>query len=554
MANNSIYAAFERMWQHITTALAAKSDTSHGHDDIYDAKGSANTALESAKAYTDGVKNDLLNGAGAAYDTLKELGDLIEENKDAIEVLEGIAFNPGSGVPSDWAAEEGEPGHVLNRTHYKTTVETVYVEAQDLNFPWVYGEDYRYKYFMPNATPINGETITIIFGDEIHETVIEFNEYGYYSFNNIDEDQFSIDWDSNNNEVTLFSNVTDCSIFKIFGAHNTCVQLPEEYISYKPGKAVAGQEFYVNGIPTIAGEGAEIFNDYEYNIATGMYSHAEGAGSEALEYASHAEGSSTAVSAYSHAEGYLTVARGGNSHAEGKITHATGLNSHAEGYITNAREKNSHAEGEASVAGGQGSHAEGTYPDYFYVNVSGPIEGSTYGPTYELHGGYQQDKYKHIFCAGTFFGPSVGDGTPVRCKSVTVTDGIITHLTFEETISYGKLENELVSVYTGSKALGVGSHAEGLLTIAASDYQHTQGKFNIADDEGKYAHIVGNGSKYNETSNAHTLDWEGNAWFAGDIKVGGTGQDDPNAKILATVDYVNEAIKAAIDAAIGGSY
>ena len=119
MANTSILAAFERMWQHVTAALgsksdfnhnhndiyyteteidsklAAKSDSTHNHDSKYDAKGAANTALESAKTYADTaatkVKNDLLNGAGAAYDTLKELGDLIDDNQDAIDVLEQVA-------------------------------------------------------------------------------------------------------------------------------------------------------------------------------------------------------------------------------------------------------------------------------------------------------------------------------------------------------------------------------------------------------------------------------------------------------------------------------
>lgn len=37
------------------------------------------------------VKNELLDGAGTAYDTLKELGALIETNKDAIEALEALA-------------------------------------------------------------------------------------------------------------------------------------------------------------------------------------------------------------------------------------------------------------------------------------------------------------------------------------------------------------------------------------------------------------------------------------------------------------------------------
>ena len=52
-------------------------------------------SLESAKAYADSaadqVKNDLLNGAGGAYDTLKELGDLINENVNAIDALETVA-------------------------------------------------------------------------------------------------------------------------------------------------------------------------------------------------------------------------------------------------------------------------------------------------------------------------------------------------------------------------------------------------------------------------------------------------------------------------------
>lgn len=75
--------------------------SSHNHDSKYDAKGSASSALASAKSYADSaattaankVKNDLLNGAGAAYDTLSELGNLIDDNVDAIEALEAVAAN-----------------------------------------------------------------------------------------------------------------------------------------------------------------------------------------------------------------------------------------------------------------------------------------------------------------------------------------------------------------------------------------------------------------------------------------------------------------------------
>lgn len=91
------------------------------------------------------------------------------------------------------------------------------------------------------------------------------------------------------------------------------------------------------------------------------------------------------------------------------------------------------------------------------------------------------------------------------------------------------------------------SHAEGYWTITYSDYQHVQGRFNIFDENNKYAHIVGNGNGGDESnnwqpmrSNAHTLDWDGNAWYAKDVYVGGTSQDDANK--LATESYVDNAI------------
>ena len=73
----------------------------------------------------------------------------------------------------------------------------------------------------------------------------------------------------------------------------------------------------------------------------------------------------------------------------------------------------------------------------------------------------------------------------------------------------------------GAVAIGSNTHAEGYNTFASSDYQHVQGKCNVKDEHNVYAHIVGNGTVGAE-SNAHTIDWSGNAWFAGEIRVGGT--------------------------------
>ena len=77
----------------------------------------------------------------------------------------------------------------------------------------------------------------------------------------------------------------------------------------------------------------------------------------------------------------------------------------------------------------------------------------------------------------------------------------------------------IVSHSEGSSlALSDYTHSESYNTIVNSAYQHAQGKFNIRDTENKYAHIVGNGATDDARSNAHTLDWNGNAWYAGSIE------------------------------------
>lgn len=75
-----------------TNATKATQDASGNViTSTYETKTDASTKLTEAKAYADTIKNDLLNGAGEAYDTLKELGDLIDTNVNAIEALETVA-------------------------------------------------------------------------------------------------------------------------------------------------------------------------------------------------------------------------------------------------------------------------------------------------------------------------------------------------------------------------------------------------------------------------------------------------------------------------------
>lgn len=165
---------------------------------------------------------------------------------------------------------------------------------------------------------------------------------------------------------------------------------------------------------------------------------------------------------------------GGYSVAIGYDTEASGYTSHAEGQFTTASEYCSHAEGCQTIASGVKSHAEG--------------DSTT---------------------ASNSFSHAEGNHTKANGES-----------------------SHAEGFYT--EASGDYSHAEGYNTTASGKYQHVQGKYNIEDTANKYAHIVGNGSSRDNKSNAHTLDWNGNAWFAGRVE----GTNLPyvvSSKVLTTV-------------------
>ena len=159
-----------------------------------------------------------------------------------------------------------------------------------------------------------------------------------------------------------------------------------------------------------------------------------------------------------------------------EVQQTSGSNSHAEGNTTTASGGNSHAEGAGSKALDESSHAEG---------VSTTASG--YGSHAEGYNTKAAGSYSHAEGGST-------------------------------------------------TASGYYSHAEGYNTKAFSQNQHVQGKYNIEDTKNKYAHIVGNGTDSTK-SNAHTLDWNGNAWFAGKLTQEGTPTDD---KDLITKKYFDD--------------
>lgn len=102
-----------------------------------------------------------------------------------------------------------------------------------------------------------------------------------------------------------------------------------------------------------------------------------------------------------------------------------------------------------------------------------------------------------------------------------VASGDYCHAEGEETSATGHGSH---SEGTISSASGHSSHAEGRGTKASSYAQHVEGRYNVEDTSDTYAHITGGGSDGDHRKNIHTLDWNGNAVYEGDV----SGKDANN--------------------------
>ena len=302
----------------------------------------------------------------------------------------------------------------------------------------------------------------------------------------------------------------------------------------------------------------------------GTNSHTEGFNTTASQSYSHAEGSSTQASGYSsHSEGYSTTASGTDSHAEGDSTTASGGYSHAEGGGTTASQSYSHAEGNRTTASGQSSHAEGNSTNKFssVVTKTNPTKNDIITAWKTKKFSVAKGDYSHVEGKDNL---SLGDYSHAEGYQTTAS-GENSHAEGYQTIASKNYSHAEGSYTTASghsshaegssttaigyhshaegnysTASGFSSHAEGSYTKASGDHSHVQGKCNIEDTSSIYADIIGNGTSNTARSNAATVDWNGNAWFAGDVYVGSTSgtNKDEGSKKLATEEYVNNSIAA----------
>lgn len=283
--------------------------------------------------------------------------------------------------------------------------------------------------------------------------------------------------------------------------------------------------FVVLGTPYVGGE---YFNDYAYNKAIGVFSHAEGQNTQSLANGSHAEGYGTkAQGPYSHAEGHGNTTNGDYSHAEGhdNTTHGTGSHAegsrnvvvgqnshvegmdnqtgeqcaHAEGASTKALGAQSHAEGWGTLAKGPNSHAEGketqalewrSHAEGTQSIASGDTSHAEGWKT-EARGGQDHSEGYHTIAEG---GSSHAEGHYTHTTggnshaegSYTVASGSSSHAE-----GFGDSTTQVISS-------GQGSHAEGGFTSATADFAHAEGRFTIASGAGSHAEGFGGyGGQYN---------------------------------------------------------
>lgn len=264
------------------------------------------------------------------------------------------------------------------------------------------------------------------------------------------------------------------------------------------GKSLNGQQVSPTSTTTVtAGIGSEIFNDYRErtfsgenaltgNIASGVYSHAEGGQTTASGGFSHAEGCGTIASSdqahaegyftqaklnASHAEGNSTIAGGVSSHAEGELSQANGLDSHAEGYNTQANGAASHAEGNTCVSGGDGSHAEG-------------LNTTANGNQSHSEGYYTKALFPFSHAEG-YHTTANNDSAHAEGVSTQAT-GNGSHAEGYNTIASGRNSHAEGNTTTSS---GENSHAEGTSTQANGDHSHAEGNGTVT--EGNQNHAEG---------------------------------------------------------------
>jgi hypothetical protein len=205
------------------------------------------------------------------------------------------------------------------------------------------------------------------------------------------------------------------------------------------------------------------------------------------------------------------------------------------------------------------------------VGASSLINGSAIGSVRQIFGVAEDSEYTMGHCAVAFGTESKANGDNSFASGGSTAKGWETFAVNESeaagdnsfsanlgttvegadgafAANNGRAEGRSSFAVNAGTAKGRYAFAAGRDCIANAE-QHVVGKYNVEDSTSLY--IVGNGSN-SKRSNAHTLSEQGDAWYAGNVYVGGTSQDDAS-KVLTEgdIDSIADAVIAKIPSAEG---
>lgn len=497
--------------QAILTALNTKADTDHNHNDEYDVKGSADSALDSAKTYADSasfaaanaVKNDLLNGAGTAYDTLKELGDLIDDNTDAIDALKTIASNKADAEHNHNIKDvSGLQDFINNKPNIALGTKTTSVIINDVQNNKSTGD---YATAEGKGTAAMGEAQHV----EGKYNLSDSSTYAHIVGNGKSDSERSnahtIDWSGN----AWFRGG-----IKISGEN------------FNDGLELATKSYVDNHLGTKNSYHIRTSDSYQSFVANALNNNtAEGTYGAAFGYGTKASGTaSTAFNAYTEASnnnatafGHTTLASGNSAIASGRYTEASGTSAVAMGFSTADEIRHILASGQSAIAGGYSSdgkiessglssiaigisHADGDVIASGDVSVAIGDSVSANARGAVAFGAYNTVDGQYSFVSGSNSIVHAENSTCEGAKNIVGCKGFYVRAVQEASSGYG------LNIYLGtSRASSVirGTYSENINT---SEYwlNSSEGTVVIYFSD-SYNNVVFKGSISNSTSNFITL-------------------------------------------------
>lgn len=345
----------------------------------------------------------------------------------------------------------------------------------------------------------------------VDNTVININSIAIGENNIIDESKFESDY-AGDSIIVGHNNTIDCARpASIMGYGNKIINSGEYSFYDEGGTLVAGKTNTVNNNAYHAVFGC----NNQVNLQTDNASY----GCLVSGYGNKASG------CYSVAMGY------GNEAGQREASIALGRSNKVNGQSAIALGSYCEATADYALAGGS-------------YSISSGLSSFAYGSSCTAT--QQASVALGDYCKATG-GQSIAMGRGTEASNnMSIAMGYYSKATGYEAIAIGDSNeanaHQTLALGARSIASGNNSIAIGYYAKASSEYQTAMGRHNVEDTENKYALIFG-GGEYSTPKNIHTLDWDGNAVFAGNV-TDGAG---------ATINGIETASDGTVLSSFGGN-